>query len=232
MALARMVRCLPGGARGCVLAVQSAGGLVEHPAGRRGLGQRRQGSAVAGDPGKNLGNLGGRVRALLGIEAPAHQRPTNARVVWPSACFAQHRWCGRSQGSGDVLAVLGGGLLPLHVHVGAGELEPGDLGLLALPGCRPAGSKAELLAFPGGGQQSTAETVGLRSVAEAFLPQPGSRPSSAPCTWSPRRPCRPRSGRPVRRKVVPPSFIRQLPHVRPASAGIRTAGCAGCRSAT
>ena len=79
----------PSGARG-VLAVQPPGGLIQHPAGSRSLGECGQGSSVAGNPGENLGHLGRWGRALLGVESPPHQRPANARIIRPSAGFWQH----------------------------------------------------------------------------------------------------------------------------------------------
>src|SRR6266571_4459594 len=115
---------------------------------------------------------GGSERCLV-LNPPPHQCAADARIIWPSACFGQHRRCGRGQRPGDVLAVLRRGLLPLHVHVGARELVPGGLGLLTLPGRRPAGGEAERLSPPSRSQEGATETVGLRGVAEAFLPQPG-----------------------------------------------------------
>jgi hypothetical protein len=114
----------PGGARSGVLPVHSPGCLVEYPAGRPSLGKCRHGNAVAGHPAEHLGHVGGRVGALLRVEAPPDERPPDARVIWPPAGFRQHCRCRCRQCAGDVLAVLRGSLLPLHVHIGAGELVP------------------------------------------------------------------------------------------------------------
>lgn len=51
------------GARRCVLPIHCAGCLVEHLPSGHGLGQCRQGNTVTGDPGENLGTVGGRLVA-------------------------------------------------------------------------------------------------------------------------------------------------------------------------
>src|SRR5215468_1179666 len=107
----------------------------------------------------------------FGVEAPSYERLANAGIVGPSADLCQHDGRRGGQRPGDVLAVLGGGLLPLHVHVQAGELVPSGVGLRSFPRRWPAGGKAEDLTFPGSGQQRAAEAVGLRSGAEALPPE-------------------------------------------------------------
>jgi hypothetical protein len=98
----------PGSARSGVLPVHSARCLVEHSAGGCGLAQRRQRSAVASHPRKNLSDLSGRVRALLGVESPPDERPPNAHIIGSASSFGQHRGCRRRR-SGPGCPAVGSG---------------------------------------------------------------------------------------------------------------------------
>ena len=91
----------PGGARGCVLAVQSV------PVAWSSI-LRAVAASASADTGALLRATQARTSAissggsgaLLGVEAPAEQCPADARVVGPSAGFGQHRGCGRGQALG------------------------------------------------------------------------------------------------------------------------------------
>ena len=108
--------------------------------------------------------------AAFGVERPPVQRLSQLGGLGGSALGGQQRGGGRGEGVGDGPPRVRRHLVPLHVHVCAGELVPGHVVLrllvvafvLARRRQREPGDHVERLALAGGGLELRLVAVGER----------------------------------------------------------------------